>query len=475
MTPSMFNRRDILKASLAGAASVIGKHVATGSEGGPTESTSQGTIRTRFFWTWDHSTEWVLNVGGAQTLGASNLYGRTNETFLEDYIRLLRWCSQHGIDAVVVWGLLRDSHGGIDSARRLCDVAANLGVRLLAGVGLNAYGGVYYEGSSPYCLKVHLEEHPELYGQNEAGHKMVYNFGVFGPNASHHACPSQHANQDFVRESLRWLFTTLPQLGGVQIEAGDTGVCQCRLCRDRRQHPASGFSWDDMAMMYPIAAEAIRAVAPEAWIVCETYSHPEPYAKDDQMPSFGEGKPVWADACLAQFPTDVFVQWVCDGYIAPQSKQDWTAAGHVSNERFRHIMCAHMGTYWGRYRGELAIDWISEMVKRSTAAGFDAISMFGEVSPFHTGAELNYLALANYGSSGNPEADVAVFLRDVAGPLLGGETAAHDYVKSARSVDDRAKISDTIRQIMVRLPELPLDAARRWLWLANFLSAFLTS
>lgn len=276
-----------------------------------------------------------------------------------------------------------------------------------------------------------------------------------------------------LRQSLRWLFTTLPQLGGVQLETGDTGVCQCRLCRDRRQHPASGFSWDDMATMYPIAAEAIRSVAPEAWIICETYSHPEPYTKADPAPNFGEGKPVWADACLAQFPAEVFVQWVCDGYIAPHPKQNWTAAGRVSNERFRHIMRAHLGTYWGRYRGELAIDWFSDMVKRSTAAGFDAMSMFGEVSPFHTGAELNYLALANYGSSGNPEADVAVFLRDVAGPLLGGEAAAHDYLKCTRSVDDPATISDAIRQIIVRLPELPLDAARRWLWLAHFLSAFL--
>ena len=469
----MFSRRDVLKVSLAGAASIIGQTGAIGSTNEQIDTASSPTVKTRFFWTWDHSTEWVLNVGGAQTFGASNLYGRPTATFLEDYARLLRWCGRHGIDAVVVWGLLRDSHGGVDSAKRLCEVAADEGVRLLAGVGLNAYGGVYYEGNSLYSLRNHLEQQPELYGLNQAGEKLRYNFGVYGPNASHHACPSQKANQEYIRESLRWLFTTLPQLGGVQMETGDTGVCQCQLCRDRRQHPISGFSWEDMALMYPIAADAIRSVAPDAWIICETYSHPEPYAKRDQVPNFGEGKPAWADACLAQFPADVFTQWVCDNYIAPKPKQDWTATGRVSKERGRHIMRAHMGTYWGRFRGELAIDWIADMVKRSVAAGFDAVSIFGEVSPFHTGAELNYLALSHFGSSANREADLGVFLRDVASPLLGGETFARDYLQFARLVDERDKIPGAIQQITARLSALPLDVARRWLWLANFLSSFM--
>ena len=31
-----------------------------------------GPIKTRMFWTWDHSTEWALNRPGAQTWGALN-------------------------------------------------------------------------------------------------------------------------------------------------------------------------------------------------------------------------------------------------------------------------------------------------------------------------------------------------------------------------------------------------------------------
>ena len=74
------------------------------------------------------------------------------------------------------------------------------------------------------------------------------------------------------------------------------------------------------------------------------------------------------------------------------------------------------------------------MVKRSSASGFDAISLFGEVSPFDTGAELNYLALENYGSAANPNSDLELFLNQVAAPLLGGPKYAHDFLRLRQAV-----------------------------------------
>src|ERR1700753_762604 len=138
------------------------------------EQVANGTppIRTRMFWTWDHSTEWALNRPGAHTMGAANEYGRTTEAFLGDYTALFHWCSRHHVDAVVLWVLLRDSHGGLDCAKRLSDIAASQGVRLLCGVGLNCYGGVYYEGDSPISLERHLASHPDLIAIDEAGNRM---------------------------------------------------------------------------------------------------------------------------------------------------------------------------------------------------------------------------------------------------------------------------------------------------------------
>lgn len=488
---STLSRRELLQWGVAcGAGAMIG---GTGAATQPIAADSPSTaaragehpIKTRMFWTWDHSTEWALNRPGAHTIGSCNEYGRNTDAFVEDYTALLRWCGRHNIDAVVVWGLLRDCHGGLESAKRLCDVAAKEKVRLLCGVGLNAYGGVYYEGDSPYNLERHLQSHPDLYAIDAGGNKMVFSVDANGkptslnnsgfpcPRGFYHACPSRRENQDFAAESLAWLFKNLP-LGGVQMETGDTGVCQCKQCRDRRKHPVSVFSLEDMALMYPLATTAIRSVAPDAWIVCETYSHPQPYRGPDPAPTFGEGKAAWADAALAQFPRGVFVQWVGDLFVrGGPSAPAWTAEGRVSAAAHRHVMRTHFGTnYYGGLRGELAIHGIAKMIQQSAAAGFDAISLYGEVSPFHTGAELNYLAMADLGGDANPNADLDAFQQRIAAPLLGGADHARDFIRFARSQGDQKQIPAALTSIYGRLASLPPDAARRWCWLANQLASF---
>lgn len=427
-------------------------------------------IKTRMFWTWDHATEWMLNLPGAQTIGANNYYSRTTEWFEGDYTRLLEFCGHHHIDAVIVWGLLRDHHGGVESAKRLCEVAAKNKVRLLCGVGLNAYGGVYYEGDSPYSLDLRLQKHPELKAVRESGEPLEFRSRVYGNKTFYHACPSRKENQDYIVESLQWLFKTVP-LDGAQIEAGDTGVCHCKLCKERRRYPTGNFSWEDLALLQPMAVRAIREVKPDAWICCETYSHPEPHKGDDH-PEFGGGKTAWADECLAKLPDGVFIEWVYDKLSKKSARQKWTDAGNLDNTRFRHIMRAHFSTYWGNIRGELAIEEIATMVQECIAHGADCSSLFGEVSPFQTGAELNYLALENLGSSANPKADLNIFLRDVAGPLLGGEEHARDFLKFSKLKKKPKQTAEALKDIYRRCGSLPPEAARRWAWLGNFLASF---
>ena len=106
---SALNRREMLKLC------VVGSLGATIDESGsPRQATAadapsaevaagKSPIKTRMFWTWDHSTEWALNRPGAHTHGSCNEYGRTTDAFLADYTALLRWCGRHHIDAVVVW------------------------------------------------------------------------------------------------------------------------------------------------------------------------------------------------------------------------------------------------------------------------------------------------------------------------------------------------------------------------------------
>lgn len=427
-------------------------------------------INLRLLWTWDHCIQWTAARAGVHDWGASNEFSGTADDFVRECSLMLRWCGTHGIDGVVVWGLLRDQHGGVDAARRLCDVADEAGVKLLAGIGLNAYGGVYYEGDSQWSLNNHLQAHPELLAINEAGEPHILRPGSFMPQPMIHACPSRPENMEYMVEGLRWLMDTVP-LGGVQVEAGDTGVCHCDRCRERRQYPVSYLSWEDMAHTYAPAAEAVLSVRPDALVVLETYTNPTPHEGED-APGFGGGLPPWAPECIAKFPRSGHIQWVCDEFIPPRQKHEWTAAGMAPAGFAGNIMRCHLATWWRGRGEEVAMDWLAIMAQRSIAKGFNGVSMFGEKSPFRAGCELNYLALADYGSERNPAADLSSFLETVAAPLLGGPEWAHEYLRLARLIDEPAQLENACAAARQKAAQLTGRPADRWTWLAWYLSRF---
>ena len=106
----------------------------------------------RTLWTWDHSTNWELSQIGQQEIGVFNPYGKPPGGFLRDYRRVVDFCSRNKIAAVVIYGFLRDTHGGVEAAKELCHYASERGVRILPGIAIGSYGGIYWEGSSPYNL-----------------------------------------------------------------------------------------------------------------------------------------------------------------------------------------------------------------------------------------------------------------------------------------------------------------------------------
>lgn len=425
-------------------------------------------INLRLLWTWDHVVQWSALRGGSHDWGASNEYDRTAADFVAEYGQLLRWCGAHGIEGMVIWGLLRDNHGGVEAATRVCEIGRECGVKVLAGVGLNAYGGAYYEGASPWSLTHHLQAHPELYALNAEGQPHVWQSPGNCPQPFHHACPSRRENQEYCADSLRWLMEAVP-LDGVQVEAGDTYCCHCPLCRERRQYPVSALSWEDMALMYPLAAEAVWSVRPEALVVLETYSHPQP-VPGEPVPGFGGGSPPWAAECLDCFPRGATVQWVADHFAPPRGTKEWTAAARAPMGFAGQIMRAHLATWWMGRGDEVAVHWLAEMARRSLESGFDGLSIFGDKSPFHTGNELNYLALADLGSEANPTADLESFLERVAGPLLGGPDAARRYLYLAQALDDPERLPAAIAEARKEAACREDRVAERWTWLAWYLS-----
>ncbi|MCL2648421.1 MAG: hypothetical protein FWD61_15670 [Phycisphaerales bacterium] len=428
------------------------------------------------FWTWDHSTNWCHNTPGKQSVGANNEYTKRPETFLRDYQRVIDWTAANGITGITVAGLLRDCHGGVDYARKIATYAKQKNVRLLLCTGLLAYGGIYHDGDHPYSLERFLAENPQCLALRDGKPLLVHIpsacGSIYGTKKVAHACPSHPEVQTFVQDSLRWLFQAIPELGGVQMETGDTGICTCDACRKRRQFPVNDhahLSFEDMAMYYPMCVEAVLSTKPDAQVICETYSHfnTDPNARQ----TFGDRILPWAiEKFQKTLPRGILMQWVCDYWLDGDKR--WKPSDKMPLTNQKHIMRTHYGTYWPpNSRHKLSLEEIRKYCSLSAAAGFAGVSMFGEGSPFHPNTEFNYLALVYFAD--HPHATVADFAAEIMAPKLGGEEYAAQYIKMENNgIADPNSINESVNKISLFVATLPHDTARRWHWLASYLHSF---
>ena len=429
----------------------------------------------KLFWTWDHSTNWRVNVPGNQTCGAGNAYTKSPEAFLTDYRRSIDFCKEHGIDAIGIAGLLRDRHGGVDYARRVCGYARENGIRIYLIAGLYAYGGIYHEGDHEFALDNFLENNPDCMGKNLDGSDLFFSFPAHcGHKVVRQGCPSNAKLHDYILRSIEWLFREIPELGGLQMETGDTGICMCEKCIKRRGVEVNNetsylMSYEDMALIYPDAVRVMKNTAKDAWAICETYHHFLP-GDPATLYKFNGATPADKAALLQNIPEDSFIQWVCDFQIADGS---WADQGCIPAglQKYHHIIRAHHSTYWRGGRHALTIEAIRRHCYHTAAAGAQAVSMFGEGSPFHTNAEFNYLALQYFAN--DPDATVEQFADEVMAPRLGGKTLAEAYLKIAvegKSEPEKVPVfSKEIAKFLAGLQEQ--EAIRRWFWLASYLNS----
>jgi len=155
-------------------------------------------------WSWDSRMTWDDEPSNIQTRMAvadkKFLYSKRPESYLAGFRRLVDYCAAQGIWGIVIWGFLRDSHGGIDAARDLCAYARDNGVAILPGAGLCSYGGYYYEGEHPYNLDTYLRAHP--------GRGSVARVDGDGRTVGPVLDPSLEANRRWWREGLEWMIET---------------------------------------------------------------------------------------------------------------------------------------------------------------------------------------------------------------------------------------------------------------------------
>ncbi len=255
-----------------------------------------------YFWTWDHSTNWVLDDPGLQNEGCGNRYLKRPETFVEDYRRLTDLAAGLGVRGITIWGFLRDSHGGEEYAKRAASYAASKNVAIMPGIGNSWYGSTYYEslaGDHPYCLPYFLSQYPDARMLNEDGSLMRFNEG-YG------ASPAHPAYQEWLAEQLQWLFREF-EIDGLNLENGDMVVDYHPLMRAARKEwpeddPEEFFC---QALSYRTALEAVADKLPGALVVYATYtgfSYTDELRQDAGM---GSKPPAMFDI----LPADGLCQW----------------------------------------------------------------------------------------------------------------------------------------------------------------------
>ncbi|HLX53740.1 MAG TPA: hypothetical protein VKR58_07355 [Aquella sp.] len=407
----------------------------------------------RFFWTWDHSTNWHLNQNGFQEIGFANPYMKPADGFLKDYCKLIDFMSLNRLNGITIYGFLRDSHGGIEAAQELCRYANERGVRILPGVGINCYGGIYWEGEHKYNLSTWLKKHPELRAQfNQPKEFTLPEFAKLHLHETSYldaACPSKPQNIDYHVEAIQWLTETF-EIGGINFETGDYGTCQCAQCSARRSTDAQ-WSIKDMADVYPRLFTAARNIRPDMWLVCEAYW--------DNMLDLK------ALAPLAELPNDAIYQFCINRSYWKKLKSELSPEHVKLLPRSTNIVRTHMGSQWQHERYELVAPQFADMMSLSRTTGLRGANIFGEASAFNTVNEINYMAFARFAYDAN--LTWQEFVNKDLSALLGGADAAKLYLDLLTVENSRTKLQRAIEEAREVAKDQTGQTHQRWTWLQN--------
>jgi hypothetical protein len=440
---------------------------------GSGETTETPGLAYRTWWNWDHTTNWDVVQIGVQEIGVMNPYHKPPEGFLADWKRVVDFMSLNRIAAVAMYGFLRESHGGIEAAQELCRYATERGVRILPGVAIHAYGGIVWEMEHEFNLATWLRKHPHLAAEMERppGFQLQdLSFPLFFPRGDYsvRGCPSKPENQQWMADGIAWLSETF-EIGGINIEAGDYGVCGCADCNRRRAERedsarregyAESWSHADMADFYPRLYDATLSRRPGSWIYSEI--------QWDNLLDADAMQP------LRSLPEGGIYQHTTNRSYWERIKReltpDYAAALPMKNNVFRtQFNCQWNGDFrTERYRFN-GKDF-AEQAKKAAEVGFSGLTVWGEVSPYVTSTELSYLAYARF--TWDPSLTWGQFMAQDVAPRVGGLAAAERYVEMLEILDtvpfhEEVLLNRIRSEAVSHAAATSGDVSRRWLWLGE--------
>ncbi len=354
----------------------------------PADVREKPVFKYRWLWTWDWRMEWGATEPGGSKMGGGGTYRKAPGSFLADYKKCIDYMSENGLNGLIIWGFVRDSHGGVEASQELCRYADDRGVTILPGVGTSGYSGYVFEGDHPFNIRTWLKEHPELRSVDKDG--KTGGTGVDG--LTDHLCPSKKANQEWLDDGAKWLFETF-KIGGVNLEMGDHFVCYCDECKCARAAIKSGEPdyYKDMAISHSRTLQTMHKLAPDAWLSYATYTGFTREMMTDP-PKFIEMIPPYAICqwTLTHMMDSTFIPDSMD----PASGKGWPEGVKPMTEHsvgYLHWANKSTGT-----EDDFYLERLHRAARLSLRSGLEGLVLYGELPDSRVNMELNYLAFREY-------------------------------------------------------------------------------
>lgn len=252
----------------------------------------------KIWWTWDIRMHWVHGLSFSEA------------SYIRNYELALEAARRYGVEGLVIWGFLRDFHGGLPAAHRIMDYGRKCGVEIYPGFGVDDYGGAYYQGDSPYSLDTFIAQYPEAQAREADGTLRTHKWPMNDISARKLCCPSFAGAMEFYAQALEWLIREF-DLQGFQIEQGDSGLCKCPQCRKIFQvDDKASFSLEiSSRRLIPLLRQALQN-HPDLTVIVETYSGLLPAQVQAHAAKF------------AAYPQEVYLSWQAyNGFMSSKEER----------------------------------------------------------------------------------------------------------------------------------------------------------